>query len=320
MSYTTWEHDIISWISRRRGTTPLLESQYVTFFKQAFIHTKCPDKAWFGSHQQVLSLVVGGIFLAAVVASGTDRGVWLLVDTNTIKFQNWDYSPTKSTLHSPAPLFWLHTRSLDAISELLSHPTIWYYFSLASENIHFSPGISSDRDHIQLQRRKHRLSDFFITTQSTIQEILSETENTLVLEQAFDPHDVPDGRERSLASIVRRRGQPMFRSMLLTAYEGKCAITHCNAEQALEAAHIVPYRGSDTNHPSNGLLLRADLHTLFDLGLIAINPETMTVLIAPELQYTDYNVFADQPIRLPKNTTMIPNREALALHRRQAKL
>ena len=80
-----------------------------------------------------------------------------------------------------------------------------------------------------------------------------------------------DGRERAIGAIVRRRGQPAFRRALLEAYHERCAVTGCDAPEALEAAHVVPYRGVATNHPANGLLLRADLHALFDLGLIAVD-------------------------------------------------
>src|SRR3712207_8092818 len=47
-------------------------------------------------------------------------------------------------------------------------------------------------------------------------------------------------------------------------------------------------RGPETNHPTNGLLLRADLHLLFDQGLIGIDPATMTVLVHPALRSTRY--------------------------------
>jgi hypothetical protein len=65
-----------------------------------------------------------------------------------------------------------------------------------------------------------------------------------------------DARDRTLASIVRRRGQPQFRERLLAIYDGRCAISGCNAVEALEAAHISPYKGRHTNHPQNGLLFR----------------------------------------------------------------
>src|SRR5271155_3471993 len=45
-------------------------------------------------------------------------------------------------------------------------------------------------------------------------------------------------------------------------------------DRLLEAAHISPYRGLQSNHPQNGLLLRADLHSLFDLGMLAVDPLT----------------------------------------------
>jgi putative restriction endonuclease len=60
-------------------------------------------------------------------------------------------------------------------------------------------------------------------------------------------------------------------------------MTGCALADVLEAAHIWPYRGEADNHPENGLLLRADLHTLFDLDLIAVNPETLAIEVAPTL-------------------------------------
>jgi hypothetical protein len=65
-------------------------------------------------------------------------------------------------------------------------------------------------------------------------------------------------------------------------------------KSALEAAHITPYLGPHTNHPSNGLLLRADIHTLWDLGLIAINPQNMQIVIGPELKGSEYEIYQNQ--------------------------
>jgi predicted restriction endonuclease len=89
------------------------------------------------------------------------------------------------------------------------------------------------------------------------------------------------------------------------------AITGCDAQEALEAAHIIPYCETENNHPSNGLLLRADLHTLFDLDLIAINPETMQVHLAPSLRPTDYGRLHGKSVQLPKNKAYFPRKDAL---------
>jgi putative restriction endonuclease len=96
-----------------------------------------------------------------------------------------------------------------------------------------------------------------------------------------------DTRASVLRSIKQRRGQKAFRDALMKRYGSRCVMTGCGLTDVLEAAHIWPYRGGDDNHPQNGLLLRADLHTLFDLDLIAINPETLTVEIAPVLRGID---------------------------------
>ena len=72
-----------------------------------------------------------------------------------------------------------------------------------------------------------------------------------------------------------------------------------DAEQALKAAHICPYKGKITNHASNGLLLRANLHILFDLGFIAVNTKTMTLVVAPNLKHTTYGELAAKPLTIP---------------------
>lgn len=122
-----------------------------------------------------------------------------------------------------------------------------------------------------------------------------------------------DARERIRASIVQRQGQPAFRDALLQAYERQCAITGCTVLQILEAAHIMPYMGKPTNRVDNGLLLRSDLHTLFDLGLIWINPD-FTIQTAPDLKGTEYATLQGQPLRLPKNETDRPRKKHLEYH------
>ncbi|MGB1277508.1 MAG: HNH endonuclease, partial [Nannocystaceae bacterium] len=66
-----------------------------------------------------------------------------------------------------------------------------------------------------------------------------------------------ESRARVWRSIAYRRGQSEFRRRLLCAYSGRCAISACNADAALEAAHIRPYCRDGENDFGNGLLLRA---------------------------------------------------------------
>ena len=97
-----------------------------------------------------------------------------------------------------------------------------------------------------------------------------------------------DERERLFRQIRARRGQQAFREKLRARYGGRCAVSGCDILDVLEAAHIRPYRGDLDNHADNGLLLRADLHTFFDLDLIGIEPFTLTVHLNPEVSRGEY--------------------------------
>jgi hypothetical protein len=141
---------------------------------------------------------------------------------------------------------------------------------------------------------------------------LARTATQIAETDYFSPASLTDERKKKLREIVERRGQPDFRKKLIAAYSGRCAVTGCDAEAALEAAHIVPYTGPKSNHVTNGLLLRADIHTLFDLDLIGIDPKSMAICVALGLKATVYAEFDGQKLLLPANDTDIPNQGALA--------
>jgi hypothetical protein len=114
----------------------------------------------------------------------------------------------------------------------------------------------------------------------------------------FNLEEIADQRVRQIVEAVQRKGQSKFRNKLLAAYGGKCQVTGCDAAEALEAAHISPYMGELTNHVQNGLLLRADLHTLFDLGLLAIDPATMRIVLSERLRGTHYGELSGRQCEL----------------------
>jgi HNH endonuclease len=135
----------------------------------------------------------------------------------------------------------------------------------------------------------------------------------------FDVSNPADARRRVAAAIVRRQGQPAFRKRLLDIYGGACAFSGCRVPHVLDAAHILPYRGPATNHPQNGLLLRTDLHTLFDLGLLVVDSVNMTIVTAPSLEGTEYAQLSGKKIAVPSDPSLVPSAAALNEHRRSSK-
>jgi hypothetical protein len=156
--------------------------------------------------------------------------------------------------------------------------------------------------------------DFYSHTRNSVLPELDAEREKIESEGYFDAETLQDARQRITASIVQRQGQAGFRRKLLIAYGGRCPITDCDVESAIEAAHIIPYQGTQTNHVTNGLPLRADIHTLFDLHLLSIRPDTNQVVIAPELIGTCYQGLADRKLTLPQERKTAPNQNALSKH------
>ena len=154
----------------------------------------------------------------------------------------------------------------------------------------------------------------FTLLRKSVNEPLQNIQDIIDKSNEFDPEDIHQGKQRTLTSIVLRRGQSAFRNKLLHAYSDPCAITSCAFTPVLEAAHIIPYNGSQTNHTQNGLLLRADIHTLFDLQLSSVDPKNYAVWTAPELSTTNYGKYNQQVLNLPIAEKDQPSRETLLLH------
>ena len=147
-----------------------------------------------------------------------------------------------------------------------------------------------------------------------------DTETDLLISEAVHeassspeapPTDDYDARVRATRQIVARRGQPKFRAGLLDAYAGRCAITGTDAAAVLEAAHIRPYRGPESNALPNGILLRADIHTLFDLALLAIDPASQKVAISKTLVSSTYAELDGKPLSVPASEAARPSNGAL---------
>lgn len=119
--------------------------------------------------------------------------------------------------------------------------------------------------------------------------------------------------------VKPRLGQSSFRVLVTDAYKRRCAITGENTLVALEAAHIVPYSKEGSHEIRNGLLLRADFHRLFDVGLVSVTQD-LRIKISPKIRETWFNGKAyyrlnDQPLSvLPDLPAHQPDRDRLSWH------
>jgi putative restriction endonuclease len=115
-----------------------------------------------------------------------------------------------------------------------------------------------------------------------------------------------------------RLAQDTFRAVVLSAYNGHCAITGTKIRPVLEAAHIRPVTEGGENRLDNGLLLRSDVHTMFDNGYLGVNPKHR-LLVSPRLraEFGNGEQFysrAGTVIALPGRPADRPQREFLEWH------
>ena len=111
-----------------------------------------------------------------------------------------------------------------------------------------------------------------------------------------------------------RKGQSEFRRLLLQAYNHRCAITGEPQEKVLEATHIEPYVNKDSNHVQNGILMRVDMHRLFDAGLLAID-SSFRLLVSSRLRGSKYVGLGGQKLLIPKRVSDRPSTLAITWHR-----
>lgn len=116
-----------------------------------------------------------------------------------------------------------------------------------------------------------------------------------------------------------RLGQGAFRVLVTDAYRRRCAVTGEKTLPVLEAAHIRPYSDDGPHRVSNGLLLRADLHKLFDIGYVTVTPD-LRVEVSRRLREEwengrEYYAYHGQPLAFrPADVLSRPAPEFLVWH------
>lgn len=119
--------------------------------------------------------------------------------------------------------------------------------------------------------------------------------------------------------VAPRLGQGSFRALVTDAYSYRCAISRERTLPVLQAAHIRPYAEDGKHELSNGLLLRSDLHTLFDQHYLTIDPNKKTLVVSKRIREQfengrDYYEMSDRPLAQPANALALPSTDNLEYH------
>lgn len=119
------------------------------------------------------------------------------------------------------------------------------------------------------------------------------------------------------STVRRRRGQREFRFHMMERYGENCAFSGAQPPQVLEAAHLYSFAKRPEHHSNGGLLLRRDFHALFDAKLIAVNPDSWSIEVAPRLRnFETYGRLEGSLLIVDADRR--PDRELLGAHYEEA--
>jgi len=107
-------------------------------------------------------------------------------------------------------------------------------------------------------------------------------------EPAEDYQPIQDEDKRQAYARRVRKGQSRFRKALQTLYGSRCAFTGTNEETVLEACHIISHAKTGDNSLDNGLLLRSDIHVLFDEHLMTLTNDGRRILVHKDVTAPEY--------------------------------
>lgn len=132
--------------------------------------------------------------------------------------------------------------------------------------------------------------------------------STMEDDSDYQPDESDERRSKSVNQKIRE-GQKKFKDDLVKVHGMACMFTGTTVTHVIEAAHIMPYKGKKDNHWKNGLLIRSDLHRLFDLHLIGIDPHKHTIFVHPNLLNSEYEKLNAQKLKISRTNS--PSQEGL---------
>lgn len=192
---------------------------------------------------------------------------------------------------------------------------------MLSDPVFFDPAdrfpIPGWHRNIQVGRRYSLVDEPGATLWAQVQRLISTRAES---DRILSVRETPSQRYGSPVFVRPRLGQATFQAIVLDAYGRRCSITGEKVLPTLEAAHIRPFAEGGEHRVDNGLLLRRDLHALFDRGYLTVTPD-LEVRVSRRLRSDfdngeEYMALNGRPLRRPLEPTDEPNPEFLEWHNR----
>ncbi len=166
----------------------------------------------------------------------------------------------------------------------------------------------------ELQKRPIRYEDYRQRVQASAARANPKTVSVLERWLQNAPSAVTTEVKHVPREVLQRLGQAAFRAEAVRLFGGRCAITGVSEPWVLQAVHIVPVSSGGAHSGANALLLRADLHALFDTGRLTI-AHGLKVRVSRNVTDPEYRDLDGRRLQAPSGVSRAAFADALAKHR-----
>ena len=138
------QSDIAEWAAKRRALREVRVSSIITFFEQAVSYTQHRDQVWLRLQGSTAALILGHLYTAAILTSGNDKGVLLMVTEECPPAGGFELKVVKSAPNDP--IRWAHSREFPSLHSLGNGNPLWNWFAAMSDPVYQSRMSSSKWD------------------------------------------------------------------------------------------------------------------------------------------------------------------------------
>lgn len=163
-----WKLTIGKWLQRTKNLK-IYKNEFITFFDKIINLAIYPNRAYFGTNNSTISVVIGHLYLGVYIHSGDDKGIGMIVEKKFNEIKGIVCKPVKSTLAktSPHKLFWLWISDISNLHKILEDTEIWQSFQKASKLVIETPQGKTTRER---EKKDKVVLTSLVTPKETIQE------------------------------------------------------------------------------------------------------------------------------------------------------
>jgi len=174
-----WANTIENWVNKSKSTKEY-KKEFISFFEKVINECYYPERAFFGTNKDTISIVIGHLYLGVYVHSGIDKGIGMIVEKQFHNIEGVICKPVKSTLAktSKYKLFWLWIPEIINLHKILDVEEIWESFKIASKQVIETPQGKTTRE--REKKGKIILTELRNPSEIISEEIYSQTLQTKI--------------------------------------------------------------------------------------------------------------------------------------------